>query len=161
MSTRECLQYFEEYGASRVEWLDDSSCNIVFNDADSAKRAMVGKGRPFGPGDVQELKGRAQSACKPCLSRCNDPCAFLGYAAKWCFMLWKYAADRECHLSDGRKVSGASDGTSSRAITRRLVQPSCDDCRHALQGWTCMTSTTFPTSGTKERTSRRGRAGRR
>ena len=75
LSTRECLQYFEDYGASRVEWLDDSSCNIVFNDLDSAKRAMVGKGRPFGPGDVQELQGRPFSACKSHLSHAatRDP----------------------------------------------------------------------------------------
>lgn len=62
MSTKECLQYFEDYGPSRVEWLDDSSCNVIFADADTAKRAMVGKGRPFGAGDDQDLQGKARLA---------------------------------------------------------------------------------------------------
>ena len=58
MSTRDCLQYFEDYGPSLVEWLDDSSCNVVFGDGDSAKRAVVGMGRPFGPGEASDLKGK-------------------------------------------------------------------------------------------------------
>ena len=57
MSTKECLQYFEDYGPSRVEWLDDSSCNVVFADAESAKRAIIGMGRPFGPGQAPDLQG--------------------------------------------------------------------------------------------------------
>lgn len=57
MSTQECLHYFEEYGPRRVEWLDDSSCNIVFSDVNSAKRAVLGKGRPYNPGDAPDLQG--------------------------------------------------------------------------------------------------------
>lgn len=57
MSTQECLHYFGEYGPRRVEWLDDSSCNIVFADVNSAKRAVLGKGRPFSPGDAPDLQG--------------------------------------------------------------------------------------------------------
>lgn len=56
MSTAECLQYFEDYGPSGVEWLDDSSCNVVFADAETAKRAIIGKGRPFSP--VDESQGK-------------------------------------------------------------------------------------------------------
>ncbi|KAG0346960.1 hypothetical protein BG004_000423 [Podila humilis] len=40
MSTKDVLKYFEEYGPSHVEWIDDSSCNIVFKDNFSAKRAL-------------------------------------------------------------------------------------------------------------------------
>ncbi|KAF9430677.1 hypothetical protein BGZ94_005107 [Podila epigama] len=40
MSTKDVLKYFEEYGPSHVEWIDDSSCNIVFKDGYSAKRAL-------------------------------------------------------------------------------------------------------------------------
>ena len=57
MSTQECLAYFAEYGPRRVEWLDDSSCNVVFGDVNSAKRAVLGKGRPFSPGDAPDLQG--------------------------------------------------------------------------------------------------------
>ncbi|EFJ46016.1 hypothetical protein VOLCADRAFT_93817 [Volvox carteri f. nagariensis] len=49
MSTKEVLSYFEEYGPVFVEWLDDSSCNVLFDDSNSAKRAMVGKGTPLPP----------------------------------------------------------------------------------------------------------------
>lgn len=59
MSTKECLQYFGDYGPSGVEWLDDSSCNVMFADADSAKRAIIGMGRPFGPGEAPDLQGQA------------------------------------------------------------------------------------------------------
>lgn len=40
MSTKDVLQYFEVYGPSHVEWIDDSSCNVVFKDNFSAKRAL-------------------------------------------------------------------------------------------------------------------------
>ena len=40
MSTKDVLKYFEVYGPSHVEWIDDSSCNVVFKDNFSAKRAL-------------------------------------------------------------------------------------------------------------------------
>ncbi|ORZ05496.1 hypothetical protein BCR41DRAFT_361689 [Lobosporangium transversale] len=40
MSTQDVLKYFEAYGPSHVEWIDDSSCNVVFLDQFSAKRAL-------------------------------------------------------------------------------------------------------------------------
>ncbi|KAF8948076.1 hypothetical protein BGZ47_006621 [Haplosporangium gracile] len=40
MSTKDVLKYFDAYGPSHVEWIDDSSCNIVFPDQFSAKRAV-------------------------------------------------------------------------------------------------------------------------
>ncbi|KAI7821165.1 hypothetical protein BC939DRAFT_455977 [Gamsiella multidivaricata] len=40
MSTKDVLKYFEAYGPSHVEWIDDSSCNIIFPDQFSAKRAL-------------------------------------------------------------------------------------------------------------------------
>ncbi len=41
MSTGDCMGYFGEYGPVFCEWINDSSCNIVFADAFTAKRAMV------------------------------------------------------------------------------------------------------------------------
>jgi len=49
LSTAECLGYFEGYGPTCVEWLDDSSCNVLFGDAGSAARAIAGRGRPLPP----------------------------------------------------------------------------------------------------------------
>lgn len=39
------MQWFGEYGASRIEWLHDCGANIVFNDEITAKRAMRGLSR--------------------------------------------------------------------------------------------------------------------
>ncbi|GLI68096.1 hypothetical protein VaNZ11_012421 [Volvox africanus] len=49
MSTKEVLSYFSDYGPVFVEWLDDSSCNVLFDDSNSVKRAIVGKGTPLPP----------------------------------------------------------------------------------------------------------------
>ncbi|KAK9839814.1 hypothetical protein WJX81_003513 [Elliptochloris bilobata] len=49
LSTQDCLGYFGDYGPTFVEWLDDSSCNVLFEDAGSAKRAIAGRGRPLPP----------------------------------------------------------------------------------------------------------------
>ncbi|KAF9941235.1 hypothetical protein BGZ65_004383 [Modicella reniformis] len=40
MSTKDVLKYFEAYGPTHVEWIDDSSCNVIFPDQFSAKRAL-------------------------------------------------------------------------------------------------------------------------
>ena len=49
LSTSEILRYFTEWGPTYVEWLDDSSANVVFADELTAKRALVGRGRPLPP----------------------------------------------------------------------------------------------------------------
>lgn len=42
-STKDLINYFMAYNPKHVEWINDSSCNIVFSEEHSAKRAMVGK----------------------------------------------------------------------------------------------------------------------
>jgi hypothetical protein len=49
MSTAECLAYFGDWGPTFVEWIDDSSCNVLFQDDFTAKRALVGRGKPLPP----------------------------------------------------------------------------------------------------------------
>ena len=44
LSTRDCLNYFKEYGPTQVEWINDSSANVVFSDEFSARRAVQGLG---------------------------------------------------------------------------------------------------------------------
>lgn len=51
LSTSDCLRYFSDWAPSFVEWIDDSSCNVVFSDAVAAKRAIVGRGAPIPPVD--------------------------------------------------------------------------------------------------------------
>ncbi|XP_060704254.1 nuclear cap-binding protein subunit 3 [Hemiscyllium ocellatum] len=41
MSTEEIFAYFKEYPPSSIEWIDDSSCNVVWLDDVTAARAMI------------------------------------------------------------------------------------------------------------------------
>ncbi|XP_054718072.1 nuclear cap-binding protein subunit 3-like [Uloborus diversus] len=45
MNTSEIFQYFSDYGASTVEWINDYSCNVVWVDDTSAARALLGMSR--------------------------------------------------------------------------------------------------------------------
>jgi len=40
MSTNDITKYFEGYGPSWVEWINDSSCNVAFEDFHSVKRVL-------------------------------------------------------------------------------------------------------------------------
>lgn len=40
MSTRDILSYFDGYAPSWVEWINDSSCNVVFEDDGAAKHVL-------------------------------------------------------------------------------------------------------------------------
>ena len=44
LSSADCMRYFSAYGPTFVEWINDSSCNVLFADAGSASRALVGTG---------------------------------------------------------------------------------------------------------------------
>lgn len=57
LSTRDALAYFSEYGPTFVEWINDSSCNVLFADAGSAARALVGSGVPLPPEEGDPLCG--------------------------------------------------------------------------------------------------------
>merc|ERR1711865_253636 len=41
MSTKDIMSYFGDYGPSWVEWINDSSCNVVFEDTASVTRVLV------------------------------------------------------------------------------------------------------------------------
>lgn len=45
LKTGHIMRYFQEYGPSWVEWLNDSSCNVVFEDGFSMGRALKGVAR--------------------------------------------------------------------------------------------------------------------
>lgn len=51
------LSYFGEFQPVFVEWLDDSSCNVLFGDAFTAKRAIFSLGKPLPPEDVPVGQG--------------------------------------------------------------------------------------------------------
>lgn len=54
LSTRDLLEYFGDYGPKYIEWLNDSSANVIFREEETAKRAMAGLGEPMAGNDVPE-----------------------------------------------------------------------------------------------------------
>ena len=48
MTTADCMGYFGEYGPVFCEWINDSSCNVVFSDEHAARRAIRMKGQTMG-----------------------------------------------------------------------------------------------------------------
>ncbi|KAI9913146.1 hypothetical protein PsorP6_005898 [Peronosclerospora sorghi] len=69
--TRDTLAYFQGYGPSYVEWINDSSCTIVFQDDYTAMRALVALGHEIPSNDVEMEEGDAtqgpddQNECPP------------------------------------------------------------------------------------------------
>ncbi|KAL0042542.1 hypothetical protein WJX79_002995 [Trebouxia sp. C0005] len=49
MSTADCLQYFADFAPVSVEWLNDTSCNVVFRDEASAIKAIQALGTSVTP----------------------------------------------------------------------------------------------------------------
>ncbi|GAQ89682.1 hypothetical protein KFL_005500050 [Klebsormidium nitens] len=64
LSTKDVLRYFTGYGPSFVEWINDSSCNIVFEDEFAAKRALLTIGTQE-PGSANEALPAPWYAGKP------------------------------------------------------------------------------------------------
>lgn len=58
----DCLRYFADYGPTYVEWINDSACNVLFADAPTAKRAVVGLGKPLPPEEMPDLAGEGGEA---------------------------------------------------------------------------------------------------
>eukprot|EP00128_Syssomonas_multiformis_P019081 Colp12_sorted_trinity150504_noHs@18016 len=52
LSTKDIMRYFGEYQPSFIEWINDSSCNVVWDDEFTAKRALRGMGTPLPPGSL-------------------------------------------------------------------------------------------------------------
>jgi hypothetical protein len=46
MSSADILAYFAEFPPSHIEWINDSCCNLVWNDEFTVKRALHGLGKP-------------------------------------------------------------------------------------------------------------------
>ncbi|KAK6190495.1 hypothetical protein SNE40_002355 [Patella caerulea] len=47
MSTQDLFKYFGEFAPGRIEWIDDSSCNVVWFDPMTAARAMLSLSRDY------------------------------------------------------------------------------------------------------------------
>ena len=47
MNTKDVFDYFRDYSPGRIEWIDDSSCNVVWEDTMTAARALLGLSKPI------------------------------------------------------------------------------------------------------------------
>jgi hypothetical protein len=68
MTTADILAHFSVYGPSYVEWLGETSCNVIFEDAFSAKRAFMNLCQAIpSPEEVEALEAEKApaSASKP------------------------------------------------------------------------------------------------
>lgn len=45
MSTQDVFGYFKEYPPAHIEWIDDTSCNVVWLDDDTSVRALINSSR--------------------------------------------------------------------------------------------------------------------
>jgi hypothetical protein len=57
VSSRDLLNFFQTYGPKFVEWINDSSCNILFADEFTVKRLLVQLGEVLTPKDVSQIEG--------------------------------------------------------------------------------------------------------
>lgn len=55
LSTNDIMKYFSAYMPQYVEWINDSSCNVVFADDSTAKRVLVGLGKPLVDGEADSV----------------------------------------------------------------------------------------------------------
>lgn len=76
MSTKDCLQYFDDYGPTLVEWINDSSCCVVFADAATTRRAIAGSGHPLTP---EELNSAPDDMDQVMTDANLDPAAHIPY----------------------------------------------------------------------------------
>lgn len=53
MSTQDVFKYFDGYGPESIEWINDSSCNIIFRDVHTTMRALQGLSKPVDEFNLQ------------------------------------------------------------------------------------------------------------
>ncbi|XP_034033484.1 nuclear cap-binding protein subunit 3 [Thalassophryne amazonica] len=59
MSTQDVFGYFKEYPPAHIEWIDDTSCNVVWLDDDTSIRALINTSRMPDPEAVVTEMGSA------------------------------------------------------------------------------------------------------
>jgi len=120
LSTKDCMGYWRDYAPVFCEWINDSSCNIVFADAFSARRALAGLGTPMA--SEMEEEGEAATA-QPRLEWFSGPPVVTQTGAElpMCFRIATEADVKP----DGRTVSrwlwrgGAPPPPPRRAVAGR------------------------------------------
>ncbi|XP_071362229.1 nuclear cap-binding protein subunit 3 isoform X2 [Trachinotus anak] len=62
MSTQDVFGYFKEYPPAHIEWIDDTSCNVVWLDDDTSIRALINTSRMLEP---EAVITETESASQP------------------------------------------------------------------------------------------------
>ncbi|XP_046568602.1 nuclear cap-binding protein subunit 3-like [Haliotis rubra] len=60
MSTKDIFRYFQEFAPGGVEWIDDSSCNVVWADPTTAARALLKLSRGQEPASAATRDGKSK-----------------------------------------------------------------------------------------------------
>ncbi|KAK8724551.1 hypothetical protein OTU49_011127, partial [Cherax quadricarinatus] len=58
LSTKDVFEYFQAYAPASIEWINDSSCNVVWLDAAGPVRALIGLSCPILPREADLKKSR-------------------------------------------------------------------------------------------------------
>lgn len=76
VGTKDLLAFFQLYSAKYVEWIDDSSCNVLFPDPFTVKRLLVQMGEALTDQEASEAPGAPPACGKPhsALSRRRGVC---------------------------------------------------------------------------------------
>uniref|UniRef100_A0A4W6FC70 Nuclear cap-binding protein subunit 3 n=1 Tax=Lates calcarifer TaxID=8187 RepID=A0A4W6FC70_LATCA len=61
MSTQDVFGYFKEYPPAHIEWIDDTSCNVVWLDDNTSIRALINTSRMPDPDEGGGRSGRVSS----------------------------------------------------------------------------------------------------
>ncbi|XP_029957305.1 nuclear cap-binding protein subunit 3 [Salarias fasciatus] len=64
MSTQDVFGYFKEYPPAHIEWIDDTSCNVVWLDDDTSIRALINSSRMPDPEAVATETERSNQPSK-------------------------------------------------------------------------------------------------
>ena len=59
IGSADLLRFFQLYGPTFVEWIDDSSCNVLFADEFAVKRVLVQLGEALPAQQAAEIDGAA------------------------------------------------------------------------------------------------------
>ncbi|KAM3935016.1 nuclear cap-binding protein subunit 3 isoform 1-T1 [Leptodactylus fuscus] len=70
MSTEDIFAFFKQYPPGYIEWLDDTSCNVVWLDEVTAARALLNMSTM--PADSKSKKGDESTSAKSKADRYND-----------------------------------------------------------------------------------------
>jgi len=66
LSTQDIFDYFKDYKAIAVEWINDSSCNVIWKNEIHAANALLGMSKPISLEDDEEkLEETAATSPKP------------------------------------------------------------------------------------------------